>query len=52
MSIKVKQIECFNKAKLERMLLFNLNLGYSFTEMGFIQKNVKKIRYFKKRTTW
>lgn len=32
-----------NKTKIERLVLFNLNLDYSFTELGFIQKKTKQI---------
>ena len=32
-----------NKTKIEPLVLFNLNLGSSSTEMDFIQKKVKKI---------
>ena len=31
------------KTKIKRLVLFNLNLGFSFTEIGFIQKKSKKI---------
>ena len=32
-----------NKTKIERLVLFNLNLDYSFTELGFILKKTKQI---------
>ena len=31
------------KTKIKRLVLFNLNLGFSFTEIGFVQKKSKKI---------
>ena len=38
-----------NKAKIESLVLFNLSLVSFFSDMGFIQKKVKKIAVFQKK---